>query len=688
MTKIGKKLAAVLLAAAMILAFMPALGTQTAYADDTVISQIDLSYDAEIIDLNTAWTEGEVNYRVGYADNAAKVTSGGCVIDGLSLMTYSTSGYNGIGAGTSRVDTEKHYGIDYRLRLSNGYDWLPAAKEITDQTDITECTGLTVKVNGTEPTNVKIKYNESVKKLDVYVPIGTASTEPRVTGISIAGNDISVKKGESLTFTAVVSGTVSDKSVNWSVENKNSTNTVITPEGVLTVGNDEAVGEITVKATSVADSSKFATKTVTVLAESPYIDNVVISPKTAVVSPKGTLQFEAEVSGTQTDKSVSWSVSGNTDAGTTISDSGLLTVAAGEVASSITVTVTANQDATKMDSATVTIKPLEKISTIDLAYDDDIIKLNGIYTEGEVDQRVRWKDGAATVTSGGCVISERYLMWLPEYSMSGYYGIGDGTSQVDSAKKYGIAYKLRLSDGYDWLPAVKALADHGQTDITECYGLTVKVNDTERSDVKLLYNASGEYLYVFVPVEVKVIDIEDAAVTGISSKTYTGKAITQTPVVTLEGKTLTAGTDYTVSYENNTNAGTAKMTITGIENCIGDITEYFKINKAANPLAVSGKTAKVKYSKLKKKAQTLDVTKIINITNQINDSKTYTISSAKKGKKSFKKYFKIDTATGKVTVKKKLKKGTYKVTAKVTAAGNANYNASDMKTVTFKVKVK
>ena len=114
----------------------------------------------------------------------------------------------------------------------------------------------------------------------------------------------------------------------------------------------------------------------------------------------------------------------------------------------------------------------------------------------------------------------------------------------------------------------------------------------------------------------------------------------------------------------------------------------FIINKAANPLKIGAKTATVKYSKLKKKAQTLTVTKVIKFTKKLNDKKTYTLSSAKKGSKSFKKYFKINKTSGKVTVKKGLKKGTYKVKVKAKALGNNNYKASAVKTVTFKVKVK
>lgn len=109
--------------------------------------------------------------------------------------------------------------------------------------------------------------------------------------------------------------------------------------------------------------------------------------------------------------------------------------------------------------------------------------------------------------------------------------------------------------------------------------------------------------------------------------------------------------------------------------------------KADNPLKLKGKTAIIKYSKLKKKSQTLAVTKAMSFTNDLKDKKTYTLTSAKKGNKSFKKYFKVNATTGKITVKKGLKIGTYKVKVKVRAAGNNDYNPVT-KTVTFTVKVR
>ena len=114
----------------------------------------------------------------------------------------------------------------------------------------------------------------------------------------------------------------------------------------------------------------------------------------------------------------------------------------------------------------------------------------------------------------------------------------------------------------------------------------------------------------------------------------------------------------------------------------------FIIKKANNPLSMAGKTATVKWDKLKKKAQTLKVSKVIKFKKKGQGEMRYKLTSAKKGKKSFKKYFKVAAKNGKVTVKKGLEKGTFKVKVKVKAGGTANYKASKWKSVTFKVKVR
>ena len=72
------------------------------------------------------------------------------------------------------------------------------------------------------------------------------------------------------------------------------------------------------------------------------------------------------------------------------------------------------------------------------------------------------------------------------------------------------------------------------------------------------------------------ISIED-----IASVTYTGSA--KKPNVTVKDGdyTLVEGKDYTVTYSNNTNAGTATVTVTGKGNYTGSVSKNFTINKAS-----------------------------------------------------------------------------------------------------------
>ena len=74
--------------------------------------------------------------------------------------------------------------------------------------------------------------------------------------------------------------------------------------------------------------------------------------------------------------------------------------------------------------------------------------------------------------------------------------------------------------------------------------------------------------------------ISSCTVSSISSYTYTGNAIKPTPTVKYGGKTLKSGTDYTLSYQNNINAGTAYVTITGKGSYSGTIRKSFTINRA------------------------------------------------------------------------------------------------------------
>jgi acyl CoA:acetate/3-ketoacid CoA transferase beta subunit len=76
--------------------------------------------------------------------------------------------------------------------------------------------------------------------------------------------------------------------------------------------------------------------------------------------------------------------------------------------------------------------------------------------------------------------------------------------------------------------------------------------------------------------------IADADVTIPETYTYTGSLVVPSGVtVKLGDKTLAQGTDYTLSFSDNLNAGAAKATVTGVGNYSGTATQTFTIQKAS-----------------------------------------------------------------------------------------------------------
>ena len=73
----------------------------------------------------------------------------------------------------------------------------------------------------------------------------------------------------------------------------------------------------------------------------------------------------------------------------------------------------------------------------------------------------------------------------------------------------------------------------------------------------------------------------DTSVANVSSQTYTGNVISPLPTITYNNKTLKKDTDYTLSYSNNINAGTATITITGKGNFTGTTSKTFSISARA-----------------------------------------------------------------------------------------------------------
>ncbi|MCR5448480.1 MAG: leucine-rich repeat protein, partial [Solobacterium sp.] len=128
----------------------------------------------------------------------------------------------------------------------------------------------------------------------------------------------------------------------------------------------------------------------------------------------------------------------------------------------------------------------------------------------------------------------------------------------------------------------------GKTDLQEGYNYTIKdIKPEDRAvgsfKVTLVGDGSeyiGERTVTVKITGIALTDKKVKALTGLSYP-YTGEEITFTPaahLVSYNGKDLTEGTDYVIdSYTKNLNAGTATVTLKGINNYTGTKKVTFKI---------------------------------------------------------------------------------------------------------------
>ena len=127
------------------------------------------------------------------------------------------------------------------------------------------------------------------------------------------------------------------------------------------------------------------------------------------------------------------------------------------------------------------------------------------------------------------------------------------------------------------------------TDYTVSYS-----NNTNAGEASVTITGKGVYSGTATATfQITGATMDDAVVTGLSQTTYNGQAQTPAPTVTLGGKTLASGTDYTVSYSNNTNAGEASVTIAGKGNYTGSIVSAFTIKRA--PLLIKANDASKRF---------------------------------------------------------------------------------------------
>lgn len=200
-------------------------------------------------------------------------------------------------------------------------------------------------------------------------------------------------------------------------------------------------------------------------------------------------------------------------------------------------------------------------------------------------------------TSGGnyegTYTPSKYKELLTEYKEK-------AESAVSSAQEALTAAQTALQNAYDSITVdklsltytgsaqeLKPVVKYGNSILTE--DTDYKITIPEGTDLKSVGNDRTYTVEILDgPTTVKTItayfsiakaDISKATFSAISAQDFTGNAITPEPTVTFNGVTLTKGTDYTLAYKNNTNAGTtATLIVTGSGNFTGSKIIQFEIN--------------------------------------------------------------------------------------------------------------
>ena len=175
---------------------------------------------------------------------------------------------------------------------------------------------------------------------------------PPQGAITVSVNPFSatVPLGGTQQFSAIVANS-SNNSVTWSLSGSGTAGSSISGSGLLTIASSgDTPASFSVVATSQADTTKSGTSAVTI----PVV-GVGVSPPSAAVPLGGTQQFTASVTNSS-DTAVTWTLNGTGATGSSISQSGMLTVAASAATPvNFSVVATSQADATQSGSSAATI---------------------------------------------------------------------------------------------------------------------------------------------------------------------------------------------------------------------------------------------------------------------------------------------------------------------------------------------
>ena len=412
----------------------------------------------------------------------------------------------------------------------------------------------------------------------------------------------------------------SDGTVTYSVPNNNGVATINSSTGEVTI---IGAGSTTVTAT-VADGANwtFAQKTVTyTLNVAKATPNITLSQSSGSVYRTLTTSFTASVANAGSyayNGTLSVSSSSESIATATISNGTVTVTGVGEGDATITVTAGGNANwnsATKTYGIHVEAKAPSSVTTAPTAQDrtytgsaQTLLNNVGVASGGtlyykttETNSMPASKDGFSSASSGYSQTNAKtYYVW--------YYIKGDA-SHLDSEiygpvtatiSKANPTYTAPSASSPTYNGNAQYLVTTGSTSHGTIYYATsqngtystTRPTGTNAQNYTVWYKLTGDANHNDVSatqvsnVKINPKTVSSPAITlGTTSYTYDGYAKTPSVSSVKDGSTTISSSEYTVSYSNNTNAGTATVTIS--DNSGGNYTVSGSKTFTINPKTMS-----------------------------------------------------------------------------------------------------
>ncbi len=160
------------------------------------------------------------------------------------------------------------------------------------------------------------------------------------------------------------------------------------------------------------------------------------------------------------------------------------------------------------------------------------------------------------------------FMPLAELDNTAYNGVSNVKVSLQNGEKPQVVAQFSSIKGYNYSHLLIEGLDYVLTQIQQ--------DETTCWQVR----GNNETSFGAVTVAVQTQSIEGAQIATITTQLFSGMPCQPKPTVTLAGRTLEEGVDYTLSYENNAQPGTARVTATGIGAYVGSVSKEFTVSPA------------------------------------------------------------------------------------------------------------